>query len=116
MRFKSFDIVNIVLSKTNEWLGKDFKIVNDKVKVLEQYCSAIDKIIDRNHGDEISCDVNEETLAVLIEFVIEQLSVDDPKNDMFTQLVARSAMFSISNDDGEHIRVSFVFPSLWEHV
>ena len=66
MRFKSFDIVNIVLSKTNEWLGKDFKIVNDKVKVLEQYCSAIDKIIDRNHGDEISCDVNEETLAVLI--------------------------------------------------
>ena len=114
MKFKCFDIVSMVLEDANDRFSPLFTPVAERVDILKQYCDAIDGLIDANGGEEFECEVNEDDMTVTLAFVVEDIVVDRPATDKFQQLIARSVSVTVAPVDGDHIRVSFVFPSLWE--
>lgn len=114
MKFKSFDVVETVLNEADSRFAPLFSPVKERVDILKQYCSAIDEIIEDNGGTEFECEVDEDDMTIRVEFVIEDIIVYNPKSDRFQQLAQRALSFTILPEHSEHIRIRFIFPSLWE--
>lgn len=114
MKFKSFDIVDMVLSEANNQFSPLFLPVEERVTILKDYCSAIDRLIEDGDGEEFSCEIDEDTMEVHIEFDVMDITVDDTKRGDFQQLLARSKSTKITNKNGEYITIHFIFPSLWD--
>ena len=116
MKFSSFAVFEMVLEDANERFAPLFQPVQERVDILKQYCGAIDKLIERGDGEIFECEVGETDMTVRLDFVVTDVTVNDPRHDEFQQLLARALSASVKSEDGENIRVHLVFPSLWEKI
>ena len=114
MKFHSFDIVSMVLDVANERFAPFFSPVEERVKILRQYCGEIDKLLEERDGEEFECEIDENDHTVHIGFTVMDIVADNPKTDSFPQLVSRANSVEILPAGEETIRIRFVFPSLWE--
>ena len=114
MKLKSFSVVKTVINNASERFSPEYRLCEDRFEILEDYCKGFDSMIDGLDCTEFSCDVNEEDMTVCVMIAVDTIAEENPRSGFLQQLIARSLRFSIENTDGENIRLSFVFPSLWE--
>ena len=112
MKFKSFPVVDSVLKDANERFAPSFEPDAERVDTLRQYCSVIDGMIEEFRGDEFECEVDEIDMTVRLELVLESFTSEEP-NHAVNQLISRAMSFRVDYVDDGHIRLNFVFPSLW---
>lgn len=116
MKFSSFAVFEMVLEEANERFAPLFQPVQERVDILKQYCGAVDSLLERGDGEIFECEVDEINMTVRFDFVVNDVTVNDPKHDELQQLLARALSASVRAEDGENIRVHLVFPSLWEKI
>ena len=116
MKFQCFDVVKMVLEEANDRFSPLFVPVQERVDILKQYCSALDNLMERGDAESFDCEIDEDDMTVHLDIVVMDVTVDDPEHDEFQDLVERANSVKITNENGEYIRVSFVFPSLWERA
>lgn len=112
MKFKSFHVVKTVLEDANERFSPIYVPDAERVNILEQYCSAIDSMIERHDGSEFECEVDEILMTVIFRVVLEEVKVES-WDAPFNQLAERSLSFRVDHAGEDSIRITFVFPSLW---
>lgn len=113
MRFKSFPAASAVLDTANERFAPMFQPVPERVKILEQYCSAIDEMAELYDGTEFECEIDEMNMTVKLSVVLTEVKVEK-WTAPFNQLAERSLSFRVDHCEEDSIRIAFVFPSLWE--
>lgn len=113
MKFASFDVVSMVLEEANKRFAPLFQPVEERVEFLKQYCGAFDKLIEEQDADSFDAEVDENDMTVHIDLVM--MTVECSRNQpQLGQLIQRAMSFRAKAEDGEHLRLSFVYPSLWE--
>ena len=113
MKFSSFRVFKMVLEDANKRFAPAFTPVQERIDILEQYCSALDRIIEDYDGEEFECEVDEISMAVKLSVVLSQI-VSDNLNSLFQALIERAVYADVVIVDSDHLRLTFVFPSLWE--
>ena len=114
MQVKSFDVAKMVIDEANERFSPIFKVIPECVAVLQNYCEAIDGILNNQTGREFEFEIDEETMEVKMAMVFEDFTVEDPMNEKFQQLAERAGTVSFENVDGETMRITLTYPPLWE--
>lgn len=110
---KCFDVVNMVVEEASEQFKPIWKIDNEKLDILHEYCDAIDEILKEFDGDSIDVDIDEIKMTVSITIECEDLTIES-KEHQFHQLVERAVRFGFSKSkEREAMCVNFVFPSVW---
>lgn len=108
-----FDVVSSVVEEANEKFAPLWKIDQERYRILEQYCSAIDALIEEFDGESIEVSVDEDiTMCVAIVLECPELTVKS-KEHSFYGLIQRCVAFSFSQSDEENLEIKFIFPSLW---
>ena len=116
MSVPSFAIVEMVLEEADRMVGErwpGYKIVDEYVSILKEYCEAIDSMIEEFGGDGFAVKIDETDLTVHISVRLESAQAV-PGNTVLNDLIKRSLKFSASYDDGEYFVAKFIFPPLWE--
>lgn len=113
MKFSSFSVVKMVLADANERFAPAFVPVQERVDFLKQYCEAFDVLIDEQDVDNFNVEIDEVNMTVSIDLVM--LTVECSRTcPQLGQLIQRAMSFRVKAEDGDHLRLSFVYPSLWE--
>lgn len=113
MKFSSFGVVEMVLEDANKKFAPLFQPVQERVDFLKQYCDAFDVIIDEQEADQFNVEVDEKDMTVHISLVMMTVECSRTQPQL-GQLIQRAMSFSVQAEDKENIRLSFVYPSLWE--
>ncbi len=112
-RFSSFNVVKPVLKDADERFAPSFRPDPERVKILEQYCEAFDRLIERHDGEEFEISVDEIGMTVKISVTFTEMEVNRGVTE-FAQLMERADNVRLSWYDGDHFLAEFTFPSLWE--
>lgn len=113
MAVKCFDVVFEVTEEANKRFAPLFKINNERLDVLKQYCGVIDSLIKEFDGESIDVEVSEEDMTVCIQIECCDLSIED-KQHLYYKLIEKTLSFGFKHSDEGNVIVEFVFPSLWE--
>ena len=103
----------MVLEDANERFAPLFQPVQERVDFLKQYCDAFDVLIDEQEADSFNVEVDENDMTVHIDLVMMTVECSDSQPQL-GQLIQRAMKFSVKDEDGTNLRLSFVYPSLWE--
>lgn len=103
-----------VTGMASKRFGSAWVIDEEKYDILSQYCRAFDNIVKEFNAESLKFSVDEDTMEIKIEFVCQELVIDDIKHVYF-QLLERSVMTSYKAD-GDNIIITTIFPSIWYHV
>lgn len=113
-KIKCFAVVEGVTDEATKSFGPLLVENKERKKILEQYCGAIDKIIDDISGDSIEVEVNEINGEISIAIGCEEIIVY-PENKIFYDLTERALSLGFHQDtDSGSMVLKFVFPSIWE--
>ena len=108
-----FDVVSSVVEEANERFAPLWRLDQEKYKILEQYCSAIDSLIEEFDGESIEASVGEDTtMYVTIALECPELTVKSKEHKLY-DLIERSIAFSFSQSEEENLVIKFLLPSLW---
>ena len=113
MDMPCFSIAELIIDEANEQFA-DVEIDKGKIAIFKQYCEVFDELMEDFYASEfsVSIDKNDHTVNVSVQFgEVDGSSRGDTR---LIQLIERSIEVSLSSMDGEHILMSFTFPSLWE--
>lgn len=113
MGFSSFSVAESVIQDANERFAPLFEPVQKRIDFLRKYCDAFDILIKENDADSFDFEVDEENMTIHIELVFESVECNKD-HPQLCQLIKNSTSFSVRHKDGDHISMSFVYPSLWE--
>lgn len=109
----SYKIVEMVLDDANELFAPVWVPSAEKIEILKNYCTAIDELFRDNGGEGFAVEVDEYNQTIKMSMIVSDIEVSR-RNDRFNQLVQRAISANIQCTDKEHIKISFVFPSVWE--
>lgn len=111
---KCFDVVNMVVEEASEQFKPIWRVDNDKLDILHEYCDAINGILKEFDGDSIDVDIDDIKMTISITIECEDLTIES-KEHQFHQLVERAVKFGFSKStEREAMCVNFVFPSVWD--
>lgn len=113
MKFCSAKIASMVLEDADKRFAPVYVRDQERSAILEQYCSAVDTLIERHNGSEFECEVDELMMTVAIRVVLEEVKVE-AWTDPFNQLAERSVSFRVEHCGDDSLRITFVFPSVWK--
>jgi len=113
MKFSSFSAVERVLEEANERFSSLYQPVQERVDFLKQYCEAFDVLIDEQDVDNFKVELDEVHMTVNIDLVMKTVECSRTQPQL-GQLIQRAMSFRVQAKDGEHLKLSFVYPSLWE--
>ncbi len=113
MKFSSFHVVEMVLEDANERFAPLFEPVPERVDFLKQYCEAFDVLIDEQDVDSFNVEIDEINMTVNIDLVMMTVECSRTQPQL-GQLIQRAMSFRVQAEDGDHLKLSFVYPSLWE--
>lgn len=107
-------VVRDVVEEASLRFSPEFVLVPERLDILKEYCSAIDRIADEADADSFIAEVNEETMTVSVTAEAPAFtfsSVSDP----FYELIDRSVSFGFRANKEGNTEAFFEFPSLWEY-
>lgn len=113
MKFSSFHVVEMVLEEANERFAPLFEPVQVRVDFLKQYCEAFDVLINEQGADNFNVEIDEANMTVNIDLVMTSVECSKTQPQL-GQLIQRAMSFRVQAEDGVHLKLSFVYPSLWE--
>lgn len=111
---KCFDVVNMVVEEGSNQFKPLWKVDQEKLDILHEYCDAIDGILKEFDGDSIDVDIDDIKMTICITIECEDLTIES-KEHQFHQLVERAIEFGFEKSkEREVMCVKFVFPSVWD--
>lgn len=111
---KCFDVVNMVVEEASDRFKPLWKVDEEKLDILHEYCDAIDGILKEFDGDSVDVDIDEIKMTISITIECEDLTIES-KEHQFHQLVERAVKFGFAKSaEREVMCVNFVFPSVWD--
>ena len=110
---KCFDIVSMIVDEQTKELPL-YKLNEEKLDILREYCEAIDTFAERFSVESISVDVNLKNHVVITLDCADPIISDNPSKDALTQLFDRAVSVGFSTTNGENVVMEFVFPSVWD--
>ncbi len=110
---KCFDVTSKVIDEASDRFGPLWKVDEEKLNILRQYCGAIDSISRDFDGESLEVEVDEISMDVSITLECGEMVITSG-NHVFFQLAERSTKFSFSVSGDDMLLVRFVFPSVWE--
>lgn len=111
---KCFDVVNMVVEEGSNQFKPLWKVDQEKLDILHEYCDAIDGILKEFDGDSIDVDIDDIKMTICITVECEDLTIES-KEHQFHQLVERAIGFGFEKSkEREAMCVKFVFPSVWD--
>lgn len=113
MNIKCFDVVSIVVEEATKQYSPDFVLNDNKLRILKQYCDAIDYIKDEINATEYEAEIIDDNKTVSISIECSNLFVDSV-NHAFCHLLRRSIACTLSYVDDDTFKINFIFPSLWD--
>ena len=116
MKFKCFPIVMLAVESANDDFSPAYRLVQERVDILKQYCNAVDLLISQRDGDGFDFDVDRTDKTILMSFRLTDIEVFNKEKDLFPQLASRALRFSLEHADNNRVLVSLVYPSLWEEA
>lgn len=112
MKFSSFSIAEMVIDEANDRFSGKYQIVPERLNILKQYCELFDELIENYDADSFEVEIDDEDLTVHMHLIVDAIECS-AQQPQFGQLIQRAMPFCVKTDDGKHLRLSFVYPSLW---
>lgn len=110
---KCFDVTNMVIEEANARFFPLYTPNSECVKVLQQYCKAIDLLAINFDGEFYEVEVDEIKMTVKITLGCHQISITNTPH-LLLQLVQRSKLFRTCFSTDGLIHIEFTFPCLWK--
>ena len=112
---KSYDTANFVIEDANERFAPLWKPNADKIKIFEEYCQAIDSLVDEFGGISLDVEVNEISMEITISLECEEIVVEK-NNHVLYELIKRTIRYGYSVSEDGNLLIKFVFPGIWDKV
>ena len=113
MAFSSYGIAEMVLQEADERFAPLFTPDRERLDILKQYCSVIDKVLDEHDGSTFEVEVDENDMMIHMEFCIDSIEVYNTGKDPFQQLLQRAVSFRIQHGEEDGVLFHLVFQSVW---
>lgn len=105
-----------VLENMEEKLPAGYRWIPERMKALEETCSAIDKIMIANCAPGFQAEVNDD-YTVTLRMAMEDLEVNKENMELFRQYVKNALSLKITRTESEGegmIQMDLTLPSPWE--
>ena len=112
---KCFDIAKMVVEEADKQFSPLWKINEENLDILREYCDAIDELSNEFSGTSLNVTVDEVQMTVSITMTSEDLTVEN-ESHLFYMLAERSISVGFAVSDDDELATTFVFPTLWERV
>lgn len=113
MDIKCFDIVDSVVQEACDRFKPAFKLKIDDYNILRQYCDALDIVKGQFDTEYIDVSVDEIHMTISISIGVPEFTIEN-SDDLLYKLIYQSLTTKFSVDDEGLIKITLVFPSLWE--
>jgi sRNA-binding carbon storage regulator CsrA len=110
---KSFDAVYPVVAEATKTFSPSWKLNEERLDILKEYCDVIDDLIHEFDGSSIEVEIVDIKKNIKITIECPEITILS-KQHMYYELVERSVEFGFSLSDDDNLNVKFVFPSVWE--
>jgi sRNA-binding carbon storage regulator CsrA len=110
---KSFDTVYPVVAEATKTFSPSWKLNEERLDILKEYCDVIDDLIHEFDGSSIEVEIVDIKKNIKITIECPEITILS-KQHMYYELVERSVEFGFSLSDDDNLNVKFVFPSVWE--
>lgn len=112
---KCFNVAKEVIDEANIRFSPSLVIDEERICIFEEYCNAIDILVNEYDGESLEVEVNESDLTISIR--IECMSMEVNKSShVYYDLIQRAVKFGFKNAGNGNIIIEFSFPSLWRNV
>ena len=110
----TFNVLSEVLNEASKQFGGTWKVSQNKLDVLKQYCAAIDLLCEEVDASALETSVDDIKMTISIKVQCPEVVIKTKEN-LFYMLMSRTVRTDFSQIDGE-LLIDFVFPSIWEHI
>ena len=110
----TFDVLSKVLNEASRQFGGAWKVSQNKLDVLKQYCAAIDLLCKEVDASALEASVDDIKMTISIKVQCPKVVIKTKEN-LFYMLMSRTVRTDFSQADGE-LLIDFVFPSIWDHT
>lgn len=113
---KTFDIISAVIYAKADEISDNYKVNPESMRILEQYCTAIDDIVKECNVNQITGDVidgNKVVISIVSSYFVCQTE------QMYTAyygLIERAIEFNVTNVNKGDIQLEFVFPTVFSKI
>lgn len=110
---KCFDAVSMVVDEATSQFAPLWRINEERYRILEQYCNALDSLAEEFDGESFSVEVDDISMTITITMECPEMTIES-QNHKFYSLAQRAMTFGFSISDSGLLCVKFVFQSIWE--
>ena len=108
-------LIPLIEDKTDD-LGEDFIVNDDKLKVVEELCCAIDKLEDEINFFKLQANFNDDTGKLEIKIVCSDFLITN-KSTSFHTLLRYAIRFETKTAKvGESVELFFEFNNVWDYI
>lgn len=107
-------VLDEVIEDANEDFGSLYKVDEERLRILRQYCDVVDEICQEGRFDSKSIEIDSDNMNVIVEIAGNYLSIYEGR-DKFLKLADRAVKYGFRTDGtGEDVKliVWFVFPPI----
>ena len=112
MKVKTFDVASSVIEEANKRFSALWQPDGEKYKIFEEYCGAIDGLIEEFGGESVEVEVDETNMGIRIQIEVSDMTIESPQHKYFA-LAQRAVSFGFAATESGAMAVEFVFPSIW---
>lgn len=113
MGIKTFDVASMVIEEANDRFAPIWEPNEEKCRILEQYCGAIDALIKDFDGESLDVEVDEIKMTICIQIECADMTIEACEHKYF-ELIQRANSFGFKATGNDTMLVEFVFPSIWD--
>lgn len=115
MEIKCRDIASAVIEEATSRFSPLWVVGEEKYSCFNKYCDIFDVIVKEFDAESLEVKVNEEKMTIVVSVECIDVNIDGNNNSLCDLIgIASSTSFS-KVKDGD-LRVSFVFPGVWDRA
>ena len=110
---KCFSVVSMVVDEATQQFSPMYKLNQEWLDILKQYCEVIDKLSVQCEGVAYDVGVDDLTHEVSISMECPSFYAE-PANKHFLEVLKSTVTLRFDNCGNGNVKATFVFPTLWE--
>lgn len=110
---KCFDVVTMVTDEATRQFSPMLRENEERKKILEQYCGALDRLSEEFDGESFEVEVDDVKMTIAVRMECQDIIIPSPDH-LFYKLALHALSVRFSHVSNDMMSVEFVFPSIWE--